>query len=152
MDKEKFVKAIELNNEIEEFETHKKALESSNLQLNDEYVSFETAKMLNKAGFDWYTKNYYSFKGDFVYSDISKDWNGNEYMEFYSAPTQTFAARWLREKHDTHILIDWGIDGYDFALVIKDVDGSFIEMSYHDYYPTFEECLEEGIKAVLKTL
>lgn len=32
MDKEKFVKAIELNKEIEEFETHKKALESSNIQ------------------------------------------------------------------------------------------------------------------------
>lgn len=32
MDKDKFVKAIELNNEIEEFETHKKALESSNIQ------------------------------------------------------------------------------------------------------------------------
>ena len=29
MDKDKFVKAIELNKEIEEFETHKKALESS---------------------------------------------------------------------------------------------------------------------------
>ena len=32
MDKDKFVKAIELNKEIEEFETHKKALESSNIQ------------------------------------------------------------------------------------------------------------------------
>lgn len=32
MDKDKFVKAIELNKEIEEFETHKKALENSNIQ------------------------------------------------------------------------------------------------------------------------
>lgn len=27
-----------------------------------------------------------------------------------------------------------------------------IETSYHNYYPTYEECLEEGIKAVLENL
>lgn len=32
MDKDKFIKAIKLNKEIEEFESHKKALESSNIQ------------------------------------------------------------------------------------------------------------------------
>jgi len=121
-------------------------------RIEDEYVSFESAKMLKKAGFNWYTKNHYSAKGDFRYSDNRKDWNAVEYLGLYSAPTLSFAARWLREVCNTHILIDWGWDGYDFALVIKDVDETFIETSYHNYYPTYEECLEEGIKAVLENL
>lgn len=121
-------------------------------RIEDEYVSFESAKMLKKAGFNWYTKNHYSAKGDFRYSDNRKDWNAVEYLGLYSAPTLSFAARWLREVCNTHISIDWGIDGYEFTFEIKHADGLFSERPYYECYPTYEECLEEGIKAVLENL
>lgn len=131
----------------------------------EDYVSLEASKLLEKKGFNEpcnaiYIESPQEGRSEFkryITDDIKKSSgirkikDGCKYNE-YLAPTLYSAARWLREVCDTHILIDWGWDGYDFTLVIKDVDGTFIETSYHNYYPTYEECLEEGIKAALEEL
>lgn len=118
--------------------------------MNKNIVSFETAKLLKAKGFNKMTKACYNHLG-ILYKD-RKNNEFNNLFAIYSAPKLHKAQKWLRNRCDIHISIDWGMDGYNFALVIKDVDGSFIETSYHDYYPTYEECLDEGIKSALKTL
>ena len=114
-----------------------------------EYVSFETAKMLKKAGFDWYTKNRYSCPGDFMFSDESGDWNAVGYLERYSAPKLSFAARWIREKYKFNISALWDSEKccyYEFVQKITDKDD---HISCSGYYPTYEEAFEEGINVVL---
>lgn len=59
------------------------------------------------------------------------------------------AQKWLRHKH-INIYIEWGMDGYNFNLEIKDEDGMFIEKSYDDYYKTYEKCLDKAIFKALK--
>lgn len=122
------------------------------IRINDEYVSFETAKMLKKVGFDWYTKNHYNQKGDFRYSDNSKDWNAVEYLERYSAPTLSFAARWIREKYNFNISALWDSEKccyYEFVQKITDKDD---HISSSGYYHTYEEAFEEAINVVLSSV
>lgn len=119
------------------------------VRIEDEYVSFETAKMLKKAGFDWYTKNYYNYKGDFRYSINSTDWNKVGYLEYHSAPTLSFAARWIREKYNFNISVLWDNEKccyYEFVQKMTDKD---YRVSSSGYYPSYEEALEEGINVVL---
>ncbi len=77
--------------------------------ITEDYVSFETAKLLKKKG----------FYQDFL-SEITPVWklNGNrtelafygcdnypcETDEWYSAPILQLAMKWLREKHNLHII------------------------------------------------
>lgn len=69
------------------------------MNTHEQYVSFLTAKLLKQAGYDWETEHYYS-----TYGSVEEPNNGRYDLdynsfgdEFYSAPTQAVAMRWLRE-------------------------------------------------------
>lgn len=115
--------------------------------MNKDIVSFETAKILKEKGFSNKCCCAYDRNSKTFFDKNEK--NYNELSFAFSAPLLFDAQKWLREKHDIHIPIDWGMDGYDFAITKKDEDGLFIEESYHEYYETYEKCLDNAIRAAL---
>lgn len=112
-----------------------------------EYVSLETAISLKKKGFNEECFSSYDEKGNVFVDKYPKNYNKISFA--YSMPHLYDAQKWLREKHDIHISTDWGMDGYDFATTRKDEDGLFIEESYHEYFNTYEECLDNAIRKSL---
>ena len=82
--------------------------------MEDTRIIFETAKLAKEKGFPQETNRleipYYNYKGEFK-GDVS-DWRIRKYIrgedtsdiEFVSAPTQSLLAKWLREKHNIHLI------------------------------------------------
>ena len=138
-------------------------------EINHEcYVSSELAKLLRKAGFDWACREYYynftttgwslSFDDDFV------NWNswGERYI---SAPTLDVAQRWLREvknieavpwRWPTKVMFVEGYKPWSYKFIeYRDLEGVDIEdfnASGEDYFKTYEEAQEAGIKKALELI
>ena len=81
--------------------------------ITEQYVSFETSKMLKEAGFDVPTRGTWRTNrtGDAVFvehfygqttDDISRR-SADGFQHEYLAPTQSLAARWIREVHKLNI-------------------------------------------------
>lgn len=119
--------------------------------MEDQIVSFKTAKTLKKKKFDiiqrygneasLYKKNgehtYYTNYG-FMYSGLNEG--------YISAPTQSFAQKWLREKHNILVVV------YPFFNDPSDKDKFWCRVFTPDdkggtsMYDTYEEALEEGLQ------
>ena len=123
--------------------------------MKEELISFETAKLANEKGFDvisrygteasLYNKNgehtYYSNYG-FMGSGLSD--------EYIYAPTQSLLQKWLREKHNIHLIINvYKDDSYDFILI-----SDLIKEESDDglYYDSYEKALEFGLQEALKLI
>lgn len=142
-------------------------------EIREAYVSFETAKLLKEKGFKEKTIPFYQKDGKFC-SRIGNvcqpcDWN-NEYKnkyDFYSAPTQQMAMRWLREVHKIVICAEianendkgntdysnpdrwhWFFDLTNEKGVTVGVDGDYILSEYSSY----EEACENAIQYCLTYL
>ena len=112
--------------------------------ITEELVTFPTAKLLKEAGFNEPCKD--------VYIDATGwDGKGGIFDEIqYPVPTQSLAARWLREKHSLHIAVMPSNKAWYWEL--RKTNGSFITGSaYHNgTYPTYEEALEAGLREALE--
>ena len=110
--------------------------------IEESYVSFETARMLKEA----------LFEADcgFIMDDDGK--------RLYR-PTQSLAARWLREVHKLNIYacfdyieFDKGNSSYFFAredVTINDYTSVYFSLQSYDSY---EEAIEAGLIETLKTI
>ena len=137
--------------------------------IEERYVSFETAKLLKEAGFDVPTRGTWRTKctGDAVFvehfygqttDDISRR-SADGFQHEYLAPTQSLAARWLREVHKLNIYacfdyieFDKGNSSYFFArenVDINDYTSVYFSLQSYDSY---EEAIEGGLIETLKTI
>lgn len=119
--------------------------------ITEQYVSFETAQMLKEEGFDIPCNSQYTDNG-FGWNDLDKV-NYNEYGALYSRPTQSLAARWLREVHKIAIILTpisdgWMYDLYDLKkyqyIILSKVVGIVT------YEAAFEEALQETLRLIIK--
>ena len=112
--------------------------------ITEQHVSVPTAKLLAEAGFNEPCKD--------VYIDATGwDGKGDIFDEIqYPVPTQSLAARWLREKHSLHIAVMPSNKAWYWEL--RKTNGSFVTGSAHHNatFPTHEEALEAGLREALK--
>ena len=121
--------------------------------IEERYVSFETAQMLKEAGFDVPCNSQYTDNG-FGWSDLDKV-NYNEYETSYSRPTQSLAAKWLREKHRIALdvaFIPPSVDGDVWQYFVGEMDDMIWEGEYETgrKYATYEQAMEAGLQEAIK--
>ena len=119
--------------------------------MTDDYVSFETARLLKEAGFDCPCIEYYTLEEGKIHGWADAEpYNQNEYKYYYSRPTLSLAAKWLREENNIYVEVICKFTCWKFSLInlnpvciIKLTAGSF---------NTYEEALEEGLKEALERI
>ena len=123
--------------------------------IEEQYVSFETAKLAKEKGFDIPTRYGFSERGTLVRVDTSDNWNQDK--GFYSRPTQSLLARWLREVHN--MCVEVYSTGYGFIWCICDTDSGTDrrfsnETGSNDSgaWDTYEGAMEAGLQEALKLL
>ena len=115
--------------------------------MKEELVSFETAKLLIEKGFDISLNMFY--RHGKLQTFVEDNYNlGIE--ELCSAPTQSLAQKWLREKHNIHVeiyKIPVTNEGNMYGCyVCRWIDRVQSNSVYESYFKTYEEALEEGLK------
>ena len=134
------------------------------------YVSLEVAKLLKEAGFDWECETCYMGKSKRAYKynkyfnwnlprkDFEKEGSDNLFYafinqkktnNFVSAPTLDVAQRWLREKLDLIITIDYN---YHKGVFLCKVYNKTECLSILFNCPIYEETQEAGIKKALELI
>lgn len=141
---------------------------------NKDFVSYDLAKRLKECGFDCLCHNSYC-EGDIiktriyrVYSDCPQNWNNPLSIDdeekrmraskgcHCSAPTLWQAQKWLREKKNIEVVViplfsDWKRIGYDWN-VHDDFSGDYSLRGTLPFAQTYEQALQEGIKAALELI
>ena len=125
--------------------------------MKEQLISFETAKLAKEKGFPQEPNRrkvpYYNYKGEFNgdVTDFLRKYLREEDtsdVESVSAPTQSLLAKWLREKHNIHLIAykNINIDGYDWCYITTD------GITNINSYKTYEEALEIGLQEALKLI
>ena len=125
--------------------------------MEDTRINFETAKLAKEKGFPQEPNRrkvpYYNYKGEFKgdVTDFLRKYLREEDtsdVESVSAPTQSLLAKWLREKHNIHLIAykNINIDGYDWCYITTD------GITNINSYKTYEEALEAGLYQALLLL
>ena len=129
--------------------------------MKENSVGFFVAKLAKEKGFPQEPNKlkipYYNYKGEFK-GDIS-DWlrkylkkEDTSDVESVSAPTQSLLSKWLREKHNIIVLVDYeGIDGYYYKYYYYINEVKKYNASDKNYI-TFEEAYEIGLQEALKLI
>lgn len=122
----------------------------------EELVTLETAKMLRKKGFNEYCKDIIREDNGRMMQSVFRT-NNDLPKGAYSRPTQSIAAKWLRETKNLHIEIYRNACGYGYAIV-KANNGTWMEdddakgPNDSGNWDTYEEALEAGIFEALKLI
>lgn len=133
--------------------------------ITEQYVTFETARLLKEAGFDSPTRGIYRTNrtGDHSFAEYTikqtvddLSWNAGDGFQYeYLAPTQSLAARWLREVHEIHLFVNYFFEDCKWFYVIVYLKESDEVRAIHpdeNNYDTYETALEEGLKKALKLI
>ena len=144
--------------------------------MEDTRVTFKTAKLAKEKGFNERVHYFYKVKSENdveLYGCTKKELVGFKgYVPIYhkvrdyhtnkeklnaklyrcSAPTQSLLAKWLREKHNIIVLVDYeGIDGYYYKYYYYINEVQKYDASGKNYI-TFEEAYEIGLQEALKLI
>lgn len=140
--------------------------------MEETLISFKTAQLAKEKGFDISNETLYTEQGEVLYSHITESFYGVSKIETKSdyyvndkfpyivetdsktkfcvvcyAPTQALLQKWLREKHNIHIQIDWEDWGcWEAFIVLNNFFRSGIE---NNGKQTYEEALEAGLYEAL---
>ena len=125
--------------------------------MKENSVGFFVAKLAKEKGFPQEPNRrkvpYYNYKGEFNgdVTDFLRKYLREEDtsdVESVSAPTQSLLAKWLREKHNIHLIAykNINIDGYDWCYITTD------GITNINSYKTYEEALEAGLYQALLLL
>lgn len=128
--------------------------------IQEAYVSFEVAKLLKEKGFNQETVKRYNPSGSLYsyYQNVTVIPKGEEY---FFAPTQQMAMRWLREVHNigvfptTYYRKTKEHKGYNYGCDLVDlktyeVIGDFELTTFPS--DTYEQACEAAIKYCLENL
>ena len=138
--------------------------------MEDKLISFDTAKLAKEKGFDVSVNTYYDLSNVFTKDKqslseytISLDYNSKtKYPQFkekcyISRPTQSLLQKWLREKHNLHIMLNTSINTNGKATFYcntikfgKNLYKSMFRSKSLIY--TYEEALELGLQEGLKLI
>lgn len=111
--------------------------------MKEQLITFETAKLAKEKGV--------IIKSDIAYNSIGT-------LEIprginYYAPTQSLLQKWLREVHNIHTNVHYGLT---FTFKINgDLKGNdYVDYSEMDKFwgRTYEEALEKGLQEALKLI
>jgi hypothetical protein len=125
--------------------------------MTDQLITFETAVLAKNKGFCGYKSKRWFYKdGTVTRANTHRCWNTWEFTEGirWSAPTQSFLQKWLREKSGIHIEVTPNINGFwqarlvNLGWVVSEVDTRYFQYDY----PTYEEALEDALKEALKLI
>jgi hypothetical protein len=115
--------------------------------MKEELISFETAKLAKEKIFNIPVLSVYADNGCLSSDDTVYNFNQRA---GYSAPTQSFLQKWLREKHRIDIYVKPSYCGYycsfEYDLPEKS-DSKILELE-----TTYEEALEKGLFEALKLI
>ena len=106
--------------------------------MTDQLISFETAKLAKEKGFQELTHKI--------------DWVDNER---YCIPTQSLLQKWLREKHDIHIIVKvFGNSKSNLRTYATDIFliGNKLITGRRKVENTYEEALETALFEALKLI
>ena len=129
--------------------------------MKENSVGFFVAKLAKEKGFPQEPNKlkipYYNYKGefngdvtDFLRKYLRKEDTSD--VESVSAPTQSLLSKWLREKHNIIVLVDYeGIDGYYYKYYYYINEVQKYDASGKNYI-TFEEAYEIGLQEALKLI
>lgn len=116
--------------------------------IQEEYVSFETAQMLKEAGFEYNGEYFYDKHGNVEPGLYAEDDN-------YPRPTQSFAARWIREVHGLHvyakITYNYIMNKYPWGYWVQRVSCDTI-IDFDTEFDSPESAMEAGILFSLKLI
>lgn len=124
--------------------------------IEEQFISFDTAKTLKDVGFNIPCRGiyvtdrtgYYEFR-EYDNKQTTNDlcWDADDGFQYeYLAPTQTLAAKWLRDVYKIDIVIDV-IDEKDYCCdIFQNKQRKSIAESIKQ---SFEEVLEDGLKYAL---
>lgn len=129
----------------------------------ESFVSFGTANLLKDAGFDVPCVSIY------IQDDKGKHWQNiagryavSEDMEYnarnyYLAPTQALAARWLREVHGIHVFSFFQYHTQRWVYYIAKLSAPnaeigmiFSEKDYDGHEQAMEDGLQEAVELIKK--
>ena len=131
--------------------------------ITEQHVDFDTAKLLKEAGFDVPTRGTWRTNrtGDTAFiehfygqtmNDLSRNLiDGFQYE--YLAPTQSLAARWIRDKYHIFLMLTPMIDGWMYALFNLDKHQYILcnaDANTDDYESAFEVGLKEALRITIK--
>ena len=120
--------------------------------ITEQYVSFETARLLKEAGFNVPCQSQYT-EGMGVWNvEYAYDFNADDFG--YSRPTQSLAARWLREVHNIMIVpfYDDGMEEWYFVIDGVTKKSSINCIQSASDYDSYEEAFEAGLQEALKLI
>lgn len=115
--------------------------------MEDKLVSLETAKLAKKKEFNEICQYYYEILDKPITLQKMSCSNAEGYKQ-PTAPTQSVLQKWLREKHNIHLIAykNINIDGYDWCYITTD------GITNINSYKTYEEALEAGLQEALKLI
>lgn len=120
----------------------------------EDYVSLEVAKLLKGKGYCLPCNSFYTLEGFIKFRSIADNFNR---LTAYSRPALYEAQKWLREKHNIHVVIDNNACGYGWFLYKADNGtriSEYAEEGPNDggCWDTYEEALNAGILEALKLI
>ena len=124
--------------------------------MTEELITLETAKLLKEKGFNEYCKDIIREDNGRMMQSVFRT-NKDLPKGAYSRPTQSIAAKWLRETKNLHISIIRNACGYGYDICKADngthiTDGIFKGSNDGGQWDTYEETLEAGIQESLKLI
>jgi hypothetical protein len=124
--------------------------------MTEELITLETAKLLKEKGFNEYCKDIIREDNGRMMQSVFRT-NKDLPKGAYSRPTQSIAAKWLRETKNLHISIIRNACGYGYDICKADngthiTDGIFKGPNDGGQWDTYEEALEAGIQKALKLI
>ena len=133
--------------------------------ITEQYVTLETAKLLKKAGFDTCVKTTYRKNKDsgwFFNNEITEQAEYNIYNNVIEAPTQSLAAKWLREVQGLHVyalqtnlpLTEPQTTKWEWGYIINKIDNPNLVIchGYCNGFQSYEKALEVGLQKALKLI
>ena len=125
--------------------------------MNEQLISFKTAKLAKEKGFKlgsgWQIRSLFNIKDGETFCE--KTIETPEYA--CERCTQSLLQKWIREKHDIHIIVNTTTEMYwTFGLVnlgnenIFSLNGHTVYYKYD--YNIYEEALEKGLQEALKLI
>ena len=144
--------------------------------MEDTRINFETAKLAKEKGFDINGQDVFDLKNNnkiinfkdlavqefiedvetgyrdkalnYLKENINRTDDNSDEEYYLLAPTQSLLAKWLREKHNIHLIAykNINIDGYDWCYITTD------GITNINSYKTYEEALEAGLQEALKLI
>lgn len=132
----------------------------------EDYVSLEVANLLKEKGFNEYCGAYYHLNWEDMTEEErfeaapSHDFRNKDNGYRVGAPTLYEAQKWIREKHDIHIVISshyshmYEVIEYEYmiATYFDFLEKPFKWRKSKEYYEKYEQCLNNGILEALKLI